>query len=281
MELYSFYQVALIVAMYFTDIPETFFLSGVIGGAAIFAVLFVLQGFGLYKMAKNRGLKNKAFAFVPFLNLWYIGKLAGECNFFGQKVKRAGMYAMIAQIVTTVLSVLTIAAEMYLWLEHGKPQITELETAYWPNLNGFDFTVFKFYDISGFVLSIFQLVYEIFLVVLLMGLYKQYAPKNYLALGILTLFMPMSRYIIIFVLRGRKAIDYEAYMRARREAYMRQYQQYHNPYGSPYQNPNAYGNGQSEQYQPRKPEDPFEEFSAKNKGQNTSENEKDEDEFFN
>ena len=281
MEFYSFYQAATVVAMFFTKKTKALFLSGLIGGGALFVVLFLLQGFGLYKMAKNRGLKNKALVFVPFVNLWYIGKLAGECNFFGQKVKRAGMYTMITQIVATLLGVLTIAAEIYLWFEHGDPQLSEMGTVYWSGLTGFDLTLSRFYDISGYLLSIFQLVYEIFLIVLLIGLYKKYAPKNHMALAFLTLFIPMSRYIIIFVLRGRKAIDYEAYMRARREAYMRQYQQYHNPYGNPYQNPNAYGNGQNGQYRAPKPQDPFEEFSAEHKGENTGANEKDEDEFFN
>ncbi len=293
MELYSFYQTMTIYARLFTEKEEmifpmlfsmgrkSLFFVGLIGGGSLLIALFLLQGFGLYKMAKNRGLKNKALAFVPFVSLWYIGKLAGECNFFGQKVKRAGMYAMIAQIVATLLGVLTIVAEMYLCFEYGDPQFAEMGMAYWSNLTGIGFKVSKFYDISGYLFSIFQLVYKIFLVILLTGLYKQYAPKNYLSLALLTLFIPMSRCIIIFVLRGRKAIDYEAYMRARREAYMRQYQQYHNPYGNPYQNPNAYGSGQNGQYRAPKPQDPFEEFSGENKGQNTGGGEKDEDEFFN
>ena len=271
MEIYSFYQAATITAMLFTDKQEVLFIAGLIGGAVIMLVLFLLQGFGLYKMAKNRGVKNKALAFVPFVNLWFIGKLAGECHFFGQKVKRAGMYAMIAQIIGTVFCLLTIAAELYLWLGHGAPQINEQGMAYWVNLTGFASTVSKFYALSSYVLSIFQLVYEIFLVVLLMGLYKQYAPKNYMALSLLTLFVPLSRYIIVFVLRKRQRIDYEAYIRARNEAYARQYGQYRNPYGSPYQNPN--GNQQGNSYQQPKPEDPFEEFSA-------SQNGTDQDEFF-
>ncbi len=270
MEIYSFYQAAILIAMLFTEKQETLFIAGLIGGAAILLVLFLLQGFGLYRMAKNRGVKNKALAFVPFVNLLFVGRLAGECNFFGQKVKRAGMYAMIAQIIGTLFCALTIAAEMYLWLEHGKPHI-EQGIPTWVNLTGFAGTVSKFYNLSGYLLSTFQLIYEIFLIVLFMGLYKQYSPKNYLALGILTLFVPLSRYIIVFVLRKRKAIDYEAFMRAKREAYARQYGQYRNPYGSPYQN--SYGQPQNNPPQPPKPEDPFEEFSSAQGG-------KDEDEFF-
>jgi len=122
------------------------------------------------------------------------------------------------------------------------------------------------------------LIYEILLVVLLIGLYRRYTPKNYMTLGILTLFVPASRYIVIFVLRNRQSIDYEAYMRARREAYMRQQQQYYNRYDNPYNNPynnpygSQYGNGNSRSA----PEEPFAEFSSTN----NSENNGDSDGFF-
>ena len=49
------------------------------------AVFFILQGFGLYAMAKKLGLKNKVLAFVPFANIYYMGKIAGECRFFARK----------------------------------------------------------------------------------------------------------------------------------------------------------------------------------------------------
>ncbi len=124
------------------------------------------------------------------------------------------------------------------------------------------------------------------LFVLLLGLYKKYNPKNYVALGFLELFLPLSRYIVIFVLRKRKAVDYEAYMRARREAYMRYRQQYQNPngnrYGNPYNNPygNPYANSASPQNSP-KPEDPFAEFdSDKTKGEDGAKSKDDPDEFF-
>jgi hypothetical protein len=106
-------------------------------------------------------------------------------------------------------------------------------------------------------------VYEIAIFVLFLALYKQYNPKNYFGLGMLTLFVPLSRFVIVFVLKNRKAIDYDAYMRARREAYMRARQQYGNfgpygygGYGNPY-NPNAQGNGAAQA-----PEEPFAEFGG-------------------
>ena len=130
-------------------------------------------------------------------------------------------------------------------------------------------------------MSLIQLIYEIFMVVLVMGLYKKYTPKNYMALSMLTLFIPLSRFIIMFVLRKREPIDYDAYMRARQAEYIRRQQQYYNQYGNPYGGPrgpygNPYGNpyGQNPYVQnpyannhsaPPKDE-PFEEFASDKKG---------------
>ena len=49
-------------------------------GGGIWLVLFVLQGFGLYAMAKKREMKNKWLAFVPFASVWYMGKLRARAT---------------------------------------------------------------------------------------------------------------------------------------------------------------------------------------------------------
>lgn len=284
MEIYNFYKMATMIASLFARTETRLPIYGLIGGVFLWVAAFILQGIGIAKMAKNRGLKNRALAFVPFVNIWYIGKLAGEAQFFGQKVKRAGMYAMITQIIATIFTILMISAEAYLWWKHGAPQMqTQLGIAYWPGLTGFSLSVSKFYDLSGYVTSILQLVCRIFLVILLMSLYKKYEPRNYFALSMLTLLVPVSRFIILFVIRGRKAIDYEAYMRARQEAYIRRRQQYYNQNNNPYrgqygQNPygqNPYGQnpyGQNAGQTPPKSEEPFEEFSSRSSGQSSSQN---------
>ena len=301
MEIYDFY---LISSIFFEVIGQNrttkyVLIASTIGCASLLLAMFILQGIGLYVMAKRSGLKKKGLAFVPFANIWYIGKLAGECNVFGQKMKRAGLYAMIAQIIATVLCGLVIAAQMYLYLKFGVEDIYYMTTG----LSGFSLTVAKFYDISSYFLSIAQLVARILTVILMSGLYKKYSPRNYFFLGALTFMLP-ARYIAIFALRNRTPIDYEAYMRARHEAYMRRQQQYYNntygnPYGnpynqnsngSPYGNPyggsygNPYGNPYAGQTPPRPepPEDPFAEFSSDKKSdrEKPHENDPNSDGFF-
>ena len=207
MELYQLYNSATLIFSLFGEVTIRTLISGAIVGAGIWAALFVLQGLGLYRMAKNRGMQKRWLAFVPFANVWYIGKLTGDCNVFGQRVKRAGLYTMLAQIITTLCCALYVAMQMYLYAVVGVPNYHEEIGYYWIT-TGFSATAEKIYTISGYILPIVQLVYELFLLVLLFGLYKRYYPKNYMFLGILSLFIPMSRYIAIFVLRNRQAIDY-------------------------------------------------------------------------
>ncbi len=300
MEIYTFSQIAYTIVGFFVNDMKTLLIAGTIVGFALWSAFFILQGVGLYRMAKNRGMKKKALAFVPFVNIWYIGKLAGECKVFGHKMKHASVYAMIAQIFATLVSALYIASELYLWLGHGTPtEVGEglLITYDWLGLTGFAAAVEKFYcDYASMLMMIFQTVFGILMLIVLMSLFKKYAPKNYFLFSFLSLFIPISRFILIFVVRNRRAIDYDAYVRAQREAYMRR-QQYHygyGPYGNPYNNPygnpygqNAYGAPQGQQAPPEEPfgefgngkkdDSPFEEFGG---AENPSGNNGKSDDFF-
>ena len=282
MELYQLFEISTSTVALFGGVGWTGMLIGAIGGVALWLALFILQGFGLSAMAKKRGLGRRWLAFVPFANILYIGKIAGECTVFGQRMKRGGLYTMLAQIFTTLLSLLTIGAQIYLLLVEGAPEYDQYGLPFWVNLSGFSAVAYKFYGISQYILPIFQLAYEVLMLILLIALYKRYTPRNYFVLSLLALFVPVSRFIVIFVLRNRQGIDYEAYMRARHEAYMRQQQQYggynpyyggynrnpyNNPYGNPYNNP--YGaTGQPQQ--PQAPQDPFEEFGNATSTDNTT-----------
>ena len=293
MNIYNFYESwAMIARMTQTD-DFNRLLVGLGFGAALWLALFVLQGVGLYVMAKNKNVKKSWLAFVPIANVYLIGKLVGDCDVFGHKVKRLGVYTMIAQALCAVVCFSVIGAELYLYAAEGSPILGEGSgVPFWTDLNGFSLQVAKFYDISSFIVSIIVLVYEIMFFLLLTGLYKQYNPQNYFFLSMLALFVPLSPYIAIFALRKRKAINYEAYMQARREAFFRQQQQYRNMYGNP-QNPytNTYtwgtppsGNPYTREQAPKKPDvddEPFAEFSSSEKSsESKSEPSNGNDDFF-
>ena len=296
MEIYNLYQWGCAIFSLFLENDTQILISGAVLGGALLVGLFILQGFGLFAMAKRRNLSRRYLAFVPFANIYYMGKLAGRCGFFGHEMKKAEVYAMLAQIVAVVFTSTYIAAELYLYIGHGIPQSLEDATSrpIWSGLTGFSLAVSKFYEYAELFFIIISLVSELLLLVLVMGLYKTYSPKNYTLLAVLTLFVPIARFITIFALRNKAPIDYEAYMRARHDAYVRYQQQRYGGYNNPYGTPNGhggYGNSYGNQQQPTKPQggDPFEEFSSSggpfeefssqsgNKGKGSS----DGDDFFN
>ncbi len=266
---------------------------GIVVGVVIWAVLFVLQGIGIYTMAKNRKMQKKWLAFVPIVNMFYIGKLVGEYSIFGRKVKRLGLYASLAQAVYSLVCVGLIAAELYLYVEGGRPTLVEgTYLPMWTELTGTPYTIFKLYDIGVLLLPIFGLVCKIVLFLLYTGLYKKYYPQNYFLLSYLALFITVSPYIVVFVIRKRKAIDFEQYMREKREAFFRQQQQYRNmynnpqnPYGTYTWGPQQTGNPYAQRPEPKKeePEEPFSEFSSDKKTEEPKNEEKTEnksDDFF-
>ena len=276
MEIFSFRNLAGLIVSFFVQDEKSFLIWSLIVSAFIWLCLFILQGFGLYAMAKHRGFKRKWLAFCPFVNIFYMGKLVGTCYLFNQRMKRAGLYTMIAQIVTTLFLTVNAVSELYLYINHGLPGAEGTFGSYWSNLTGFSGFVASVYEFSGFFVLIPELCYTLLMLVLMVGLYKKYSPRNYMVLAVLSFMFPI-RFIVIFVLRHNNAIDYEAYMRARAEAYMRQQQQYYgnytnpygNPYGRPYQPPYGkqppYGNNQPPSQDGPKTEDPFAEFDGDKK----------------
>lgn len=287
MELYSLYQFGCLIFSLFFE-SATVLIWGAVLGVILGLGLFLLQGFGLATMAKRRNLPRRYLAFIPFANIYYMGKLAGKCGFFGHEMKKAEVYAMIAQMVAVLFTSAYIAAELYLYIGHGVPQSGE--PPIWSGLTGFSLMVFKFYQYGQLCSSIISLVSELLLLVLFMGLYKTYAPKNYISLAFLMLFIPIARFFTVFALRKKRAIDYDAYMRARQDAYIRYQQQryggYGNPYGSPYNQ--GYSSQQNSSTRPQN-DDPFEEFSSSDgpfeefsrRGEKGNQANNDGDDFFN
>ncbi|MBE5740598.1 MAG: hypothetical protein E7349_07100 [Clostridiales bacterium] len=249
MEIYSFYRswgIALVMSH-----QDNFGMRviGLLTGLLGWIVLFVLQGVGLYKMAKNRNMNKKWMCFIPFANVYYMGKMTGDCVMFGRKMKRTSLYAMFVQILLFIIYALQVAMELYLFNLLGTPDgYVGYYVPQWYSEVG---TISKFYNdyclFGDMIIMIADLAFTVLLLVLLMSLFRQYNPKMSSFFAMLSIFVPESRYIIIFALRNKKRIDYEAYIRKKQEEFMRRQQQYRNTYGNPY---NPYGNPYNRGYGP-------------------------------
>lgn len=279
MEIYEIYQIFIVffALIYGNGTVNARVLYGALfAGVLLWLVLFVLQGAGLYVMAKNRGIKKKWLAFVPFANIWYMGRLAGTCNVFGRKMEKPGLYAMIASIASFLVVASAMAVQIVLTAKFGD-YIVQDESGYkWANLTGGAVYAYNYFQVSYYLIPIFRLAYMILMFILLTGLYKKYYARGYLLLSWVALFVPVSRYIAVFVLRNNRAIDYEAYMRAKREEFLRRQQQYNpygfspynrNPYnqppngGTPYGSPDGYDRPRNDGGNGASGEDPFSEFA--------------------
>lgn len=260
----------------------------------VWGTLFLLQAFAIFTMARRRGVGGSWKAFLPFLNILYMGKIAGDCTVFGQKIKHVSLYTMIAQILLTALSAIEVAGMVYLWTAEGAPSfrwiINGKVSFQVPNENAFFATVQPVWlDLQGgasvlnnyiyvyndIIRVIVQMVYEIMMFILLKGIYKQYAPNNHFVLSMVSLFFPISRYIVLFVLRNREPVDYQAYIRQQWEAYMRSRGfTVRTPNGSSQSDENVTMGQAMGEDTTKEPEEPFDEFS------NPKQNESDGDEFF-
>ena len=139
-------------------------------------------------------------------------------------------------------------------------------TIVWTNLDATGKALSDFYNMWGDLLySIFALAYEVLLFVLMISLLKRYAAKNYMTLSFLQLIIPISRFVIIFVVRKNKAVDYNEYRRAKQEEYIRRSTSYGNPYGNPFGNP--FGNARNNPYS-----NPYGNPYANPNGQNATRN---------
>ena len=88
--------------------------AAVLSGVGVWAILELLLGFGLYAMAKKRNFEKRYMAFIPFVNMLYAGRLAGETRLFGQRMKHAGVFVMVAQIIALLVGAFSIFAEVTL-----------------------------------------------------------------------------------------------------------------------------------------------------------------------
>lgn len=260
------------------------FLCSLCFAAVVFFVLFTFQAIGLYAMAKKQNVKGKWRAFVPFVNVYLIGRLTGPCDVFGIKMKRTGLYAMLSQIVAVIFSLCAMLAEFYLFCFEGETMLVDASGyAIWESLGKLGMIAYRYYSISEYLIAVPSLLQSVLFFVLVMGLYKKYSAKNYLMLSWLELFVPLSRYIVIFVLRNKKPIDFDEYMRKKREEYARRMASYGNPYGyggGAYRGAayggNTYGNNPyaRENQAPKEPQEPFPEFGGEEPFSEFSENEK-------
>lgn len=285
MDLIEFYSSFLTAADYIEALQS--YKRILILSVVAYLFIYIFEAIALYTIAKRENVKHKWFAFVPFLNDYLIGELGGTAYLFSAKIKKSGLWFALADLVGTASGVFLYYCEYVVRggsvYENGQ-YIETPEEIMWAK-QGLEY--------GQYVDVILHLVYVIFMVISIVSFFRKYYPRNYMIMVFTTFFFPISKGVLMFIVRKNTGIDYQAYMRAQQEAYMRRYQQQqqqydrnpYDPFGqrNPYDRNPYQGKQQPQQPNPEDEIDPFEEFSTKkpSSDQGGSFEPNDTDSFFN
>lgn len=247
-------------------ILRTSYISLAVAGG-LYLIFLILGGIGLNVMAKRAGMKQSILAYIPFANTFYTGKVAGETSFFGQKMKRAGLYTMIAEIFYAGLEIFRIILNDLLtnpaYLIQVKAEYAD--STYWqidrssiPEALRWQYDALNY---SGYLSYIPLFITIVFSFTLFLALFRKYYARSPILMTVLCAFFPF-RGATVFAVRNNTPVDYNEYMRRRAEEYARRNQ----PYGYPGQGYGGtpYGSAQNPPQNPPAPpqDDPFKEFGG-------------------
>lgn len=212
---------------------------GIAGG--LYLICIVFGGIGLSAMAKRQGIKGSWMGFLPFGNTYFAGKVAGEANFFGQKMKRAGLYAMLAEFASVFMNALYMAAQICLQpyivpIVQNDITLYKLDTSLVPGNMMWLADGAQPIAMVGELLSFVQIV---FLCVVFTALFRKYYARSPFIMTVLSAIFPF-RGFVLFAVRNNTPVDYNEYIRKRAEQFMRGQQAgTGNPYAG--QNGGQYG----------------------------------------
>lgn len=225
----------------------------------LWIVNYVFMGIGLYKLAKNNDVQRAYLAWIPFANLYLMGKLAGKTSIFGWKIANIGLIVMILNLVTDVLSAYvdfcTYFPFSYKLVVKGV--LGTVPSAY-PSV---------WCEAFAIIAEIADIVSIFFTLALLFDFFRKFNPANSMIFALISFFLSPIMGVFVFACRNKKAVDFNEYMRKRQYDYYTRNNQ--NPFGGQNQG-NPYNSGEEKTNNYRPPENPFKEFPDGENEQNNS-----------
>lgn len=179
---------------------------------AVYAIDFVLMGIGLYHIAKRDGIKHAYLAFIPFANIYFIGKIAGRAKVFGKSVKNIGVYTLIFFVAYLALS---LTSDILLYGENLKGMFVNNDMGVLPEFYG-SFWVDGVLNIAIIIASLCYIVSNVFM---LSTFFLYYANKNRVLYLLLSIFIPISTGLLVFISRKSKRFDFSNYMKMQFDKY--------------------------------------------------------------
>lgn len=253
-------------------ITRILMISAIVAGA-LYVVGLLCGGLGLMKMAKREGISYWWIGFLPFGNTYLIGKLAGETQIFGQKCKRIGLYAMLAEIVYVIIGIAMLVLSFMLVNGDFYELKGEGENAYY----AFSSELFKMYNPGyGWLITLQNVLeyvsYAMWFVTLFMmcslftAFFRKYYARSPFIMTFLCALLPLEGFVLLAV-RNNKPVDYQAYQRRRYEEMRKQEQQYYGDLGGTGHAPfSDFGNDRNGTSDGGGNDDPFSDFGGTENG---------------
>ena len=279
------------------ELPPALIWSMVAVVCSVFLSLYVLRAVGVYKLAKNKNVKNAVLAFFPFCWTLVAGNtIKDKFSFFGKKFKG---FPIIFFIAYTVSELIVIALQVYTYfpvvsyylsgvgtssviyigtteaiVQHVGSMVYEYPYAYNIYTAAQTLIYTKEVQMVAMGLSVVNRVVSLgvaFLeVVLFVNIFRLYWPRMSVVASILSVLGLFP--IFVFIIRNNKQINTAEYYRAKTNNY---YYYGGNPYGNnPYNNQNTETrrntNANADPFSEfngggRPSEEPFDEFDGDNK----------------
>ena len=275
--------------------------SGVIWSSLIISLVitlafYLLRSFGLYILAKNQKVDKAFLAFIPGVWIYIACKIIGKARIFGKTFEQIAIWVAI---IFTAFEVLTLAYNIivyaplakYVFILDKTVHIADsevvatnlkryleildvlklpyfVEKAYYPYGDSF-FIVSKIIEILDYAIYVFSILSIFITVSVYFALFRKFWPQHYMLASLLSIFLGLFP-VFVFVIRNKKPVDYNEYLRSRygHRANPYGYGGGYGPYGNPYSNPYQH-------QQPRRPESPFGQYDN-NSSSNGANNQKEE-----
>ena len=234
---------------------------------AAYVLNYSFRSAAAYKLAKRQNIGNLWLAFVPCACFFILGKLQDD----GVKESRRKTWAYLAVIGSAVSLVFGLLGDVLLTYKviGNLFSLVGTDTVVTGEAIGLSTTTNIGLQILDITAQIANLVFIIAAIGIYINIYKAYYPERAMAYSLIAVLVDvvfdtnLLYNIFLFTLRNKERKNFADYMRSRRPRY---YYGYGAPFGSPYaRGGDPYNMGGERREEPKKAEDPFEEFSQPDK----------------
>jgi len=205
-------RVLMTIAMIYLIVVLFIFVRGVIS--------YIFRGVGMYTLGKRRGMYNCAFAFIPFLRVYFQGQLCGPLQFKSKSIQNPGLWLMLLPFIRgMVMSVLYVAlyGEMFRSIAAGLRATTRDGNHY---IDPGEITMYTENFLGEFMVRFLVIIVIVALVILVLNImknvlevlvnqriYATFTTHEYSILhAVIGMFIPFYTSVYFFIIRKKAPI---------------------------------------------------------------------------